>query len=51
MNGNLSLHGVTRTFPVTMQVTLIGDMLRASGEFSLCRATTASNPSAWREAR
>ena len=34
LNGTLSLHGVTGTVPVTAQVALIGDMLRASGEFS-----------------
>ena len=38
MNGNLSLHGVTRSVPVTAQVTLIGDMLRASGEFSILQS-------------
>ena len=35
MNGTLSLHGETGKVPVTAQVTLMGDNLRASGEFSL----------------
>jgi len=35
INGNLSLRGSTGRVPVTTQVTLIGAMLRASGEFSL----------------
>lgn len=44
MNGGLSLHGVTRTFPVTMQVTLNGDMMRAYGEFSLLQSDYAIKP-------
>jgi polyisoprenoid-binding protein YceI len=35
LNGNVSLHGVTRSVPFTAQVTLSGDILRASGEFSI----------------
>jgi polyisoprenoid-binding protein YceI len=38
VNGNLSLRGVTRSFPVTAQVTVTGDMLRAYGEFSLLQS-------------
>jgi len=38
MDGNLSLRGVTRRLPVTTQVTLLGDMLRASGEFSILQS-------------
>jgi polyisoprenoid-binding protein YceI len=38
MNGTLSLHGVTGKAPVTAQVTLMGDMLRASGEFALLQS-------------
>ena len=34
MNGELSLHGVTRNQPVSARVTLKGDMLRAAGEFA-----------------
>jgi polyisoprenoid-binding protein YceI len=35
LNGTLSLHGATGTVPVAAQVTLLGDMLRAFGEFSI----------------
>ncbi len=35
IQGNLSLHGVTRRQPVSAQVTFAGDKLRASGEFTL----------------
>lgn len=35
LNGELSLHGVTRNQPVTARVTLNGDMLRAAGDFSV----------------
>ncbi len=38
MNGNLSLHGVTNRVPLTVQVAMIGDMLRASGDFSLLQS-------------
>lgn len=35
LNGELSLHGVTRNQPVSARVTLKGDMLRAAGEFAV----------------
>ena len=35
LNGELSLHGVTRTQPVSARVTLNGDTLRAVGDFSV----------------
>lgn len=35
MNGALSLHGAAGKVPVPAQITLIGDTLRASGEFTL----------------
>ena len=35
LNGNLTLHGVTRRQPVNARVALLGSMLRASGDFSL----------------
>ena len=35
LNGNLTLHGVTRNQPIAMRVALFGSMLRASGDFSL----------------
>jgi polyisoprenoid-binding protein YceI len=38
INGNLSLHGTTRRLPVTAQVTVTGDMLRAYGEFSILQS-------------
>jgi polyisoprenoid-binding protein YceI len=44
MKGGLSLHGVTRGFPVTMQVTLNGDMMRAYGEFSLRQSEYSIKP-------
>jgi polyisoprenoid-binding protein YceI len=44
MNGALSLHGVTRGFPITMQVTLNGDMMRAYGEFYLLQSEYSIMP-------
>lgn len=35
LNGNLTMHGVTRSQPIAARVALLGSMLRASGEFSL----------------
>jgi polyisoprenoid-binding protein YceI len=35
LNGELSLHGVRRSHPVSARVTFAGDTLRAAGEFSL----------------
>ena len=35
LNGDLSLHGVTRGQPITARIAVLGDMLRASGDFSL----------------
>ena len=35
VTGNLTLHGVIRAETITAKVTLIGDTLRASGEFSI----------------
>lgn len=35
LNGELSLHGVTRVQPVSARVTLNGDTLRAAGDFSV----------------
>jgi polyisoprenoid-binding protein YceI len=37
--GDLSLHGVTSTQPVAAQVALMGDTLRAYGEFALRQTT------------
>jgi len=35
LNGNLTMHGVTRSQPIVTRVALLGSMLRASGDFSL----------------
>jgi len=35
LNGNLTLHGVTRSQPITARVALLGSMLRASSDFTL----------------
>lgn len=35
LNGELTLHGVTRRQPIDARVTLLGSMLRASGDFTL----------------
>jgi polyisoprenoid-binding protein YceI len=35
LDGNLTLHGVTNSQPVTARVAVFGDMLRASGDFTL----------------
>jgi len=35
LNGELTLHRVTRSQPVTARVALLGSMLRASGDFTL----------------
>jgi polyisoprenoid-binding protein YceI len=35
LNGNLTLHGVTRSQSIPVRVALFGSMLRASGDFSL----------------
>lgn len=37
--GNLSLHGVTGTLPLAAQVGLMGDTLRASGEFTFLHSS------------
>ena len=35
LNGNLTMHGVTRKQPIVVRVAVLGNMLRASGDFSL----------------
>jgi len=35
LNGNLSLHGLTRSQPITARIATFGEMLRASGDFTL----------------
>lgn len=44
LNGSLSLHGVTRSLPVTAYVTVDNGMLRASGEFSVSQSNYAIAP-------
>ena len=35
LNGNLSLHGVTRGQPITIRIAAFGELLRTSGDFML----------------
>lgn len=35
LDGNLTLHGITRRRPITARIALYGAMLRASGDFTL----------------
>jgi polyisoprenoid-binding protein YceI len=42
--GDLSLHGVTNSEPLSAQVALIGDTLRAHGEFSLSQTSYGIKP-------
>jgi polyisoprenoid-binding protein YceI len=35
LNGQLSLHGVTRVQTITARIAVLGEMLRASGNFTL----------------
>jgi polyisoprenoid-binding protein YceI len=35
LNGNLTLHGISRSQPINVRVVLLGSMLRASGDLSL----------------
>jgi polyisoprenoid-binding protein YceI len=44
MDGNLSLHGASGRVPVTVQVSLMGDTLRASGEFTLLQSNFGIKP-------
>jgi len=43
LNGSLTLHGVSRPIAIPAQVTLLGDMLRAGGEFSLLQTNFGIN--------
>ena len=43
INGNLSLHGVTRDQLIDAQLTVNGDSLRAQGDFPLGRPITTSS--------
>jgi polyisoprenoid-binding protein YceI len=44
LNGNLTLHGETRPITIPTQVTLLGDMLRAGGEFPLLQTNFGIAP-------
>jgi polyisoprenoid-binding protein YceI len=44
LNGNLTLHGMTRPITIPTQVTLMGDMLRASGELPLLQSNFGIAP-------
>jgi polyisoprenoid-binding protein YceI len=44
VSGNLSLHGVTRPLMVPVQLTVLGDMFRASGESSLSQTNFGIQP-------
>jgi len=44
LNGNLTLHGVTRTQPILARVALLGNMLRASGDFTLSQSAYSIKP-------
>jgi len=44
LNGNLTLHGMTRPIAIPTQVTLLGDMLRAGGEFPLLQTNFGIAP-------
>lgn len=44
VNGNLSLHGVTKNLTVPAQLAVLGDMFRASGEFPLLQASYGIQP-------
>jgi polyisoprenoid-binding protein YceI len=44
LNCNLTLHGATRPIAIPAQVTLLGDMLRASGEFPLSQTSFGMAP-------
>jgi polyisoprenoid-binding protein YceI len=44
VTGNITLRGVTRGQNIAMQVTLMGDMLRANGEFTLLQSSYGIKP-------
>ncbi len=44
LNGELSLHGVTRSQPVSARVSVSGDMVRAQGEFSVLQSDFEIRP-------
>jgi len=44
LNGNLTLHGVTRKQPITARIAVFDEMLRASGEFTLSQSDFQIKP-------
>lgn len=44
LDGKLSLHGVARTESIPARITLMGDMLRASGNFTLLQSNYQIKP-------
>lgn len=44
LDGELTLHGVTRSQPVAAKVTLKGDVLRANGDFSILQSDYEIRP-------
>jgi polyisoprenoid-binding protein YceI len=44
LNGNLSLHGVSGSLMVPIQLTFLGEMLRASGECSIAQSDYGIQP-------
>ena len=44
MSGNLSLHGVTRSLMVPIQLAFLGEMFRASGECSIAQSNYGIQP-------
>jgi polyisoprenoid-binding protein YceI len=47
LDGSLSFHGVTRRQPVTARIAAFGDMLRASGDFTLDQSDYQIKPVAF----
>ncbi len=44
LNGDLSFHGVTRKQPVTVRIAMMGERLRASGDFSMRQSAYGIKP-------
>jgi polyisoprenoid-binding protein YceI len=44
LNGNLSFHGVTNAQQVSARIAVLGEMLRASGEFTLRQSDYGIKP-------
>ncbi|MGA8728989.1 MAG: YceI family protein, partial [Terracidiphilus sp.] len=44
LNGTLNLHGVSRNLSIPARVALLGDMFRASGDFTLSQSDFGIKP-------